>query len=263
MHGNKRLVAASPVPYLISKWLMQRIGGKTVSQSKNVTGNNDLAIQNSLETSRGNTVVAIISGIALLFSAYSLWETSLKSADLKMFVPSVIEYSAPYNNSNFEMISIPVTLINDGAQTGTVLHLNLDVTDPRTNKTKRFYSADFGVWSMERTRQRAYTSFSPLSLQGKATRSESILFYTRGPKEEPQQLIRATGPYEFKLTVVEARAEGPLAWLSGLFGPKEPVSVSFTRELPFYDARAFNDGTISMHSPDWAPSGSGSKNKSE
>ena len=116
---------------------------------------------------------------------------------------------------------------------------------------------------MERTRQRAYTSFSPLSLQGKATRSESILFYTRGPKEEPQQLIRATGPYEFKLTVVEARAEGPLAWFSGLFGPKEAVSVSFTRELPFYDARAFNDGTISMHSPDWAPSGSGSENKSE
>ena len=92
---------------------------------------NSLAIQGG-PRSEGSLVVAGISGVALLFSAYSLWETSLASSDLRLFVPPVIYYAFPYNNSNFEMIAIPVTVINEGAQTGTALHLDLEVTDPRT-----------------------------------------------------------------------------------------------------------------------------------
>lgn len=76
--------------------------------------NNDLAMQGNAK-SEGGLAVAAISAIALAFSAYSLWETSLKSSDLQIFVPPVIYYSSPYNNSNFEMIQIPVTI-----QEGTI-----------------------------------------------------------------------------------------------------------------------------------------------
>jgi hypothetical protein len=219
------------------------------------SGHNDLAMQGGLK-SEGGLVVAAISGIALLFSGYSLWETSLKSSDLQIFVPPVIYYSSPYNNSNFEMIQIPVTIVNEGAQTGTALHFDLEVTDPRTKQTKRFYSAEFGVWSMERTRQRAYTGFAPVSLQGHSSRAESVLFYTRGAEEKPEQLIREAGTYQFKLTLVAAEG-GSRNWLSSLFGSSEPPSISFERALPFYDARSFQEGTIFMHSPDWAASSSG------
>lgn len=211
---------------------------------------NDLAAQGGLK-SEGGLVVAAISGIALLFSAYSLWETSLKSADLQAFVPPVIYYSAPYNN-NFEMINVPVTLVNDGAQTGTVLHFDLEVTNPKTKETKRFYSAEFGVWSMERARQRAFTGFSPISMQGNSSRAESILFYTRGADEKPDRIISAVGTYQFKLTLVEARPSG---WLAGLLGPRDPVVINFERTLPFLDHRAFQEGTIFMYSADWTATG--------
>lgn len=210
---------------------------------------NDLASNGGLR-SEGGLVVAGISGVALLFSAVSLWESSLKSPDLRIFVPPLIYYSHPYN-SNFEMVSIPITVINEGAQTGTALYFDLEVTDPRTKETKRFYSAEFGVWSMERTRARAYTGFSPISLQGHSSRSESVLFYTRGPDEKPEQIIRDVGTYQFKLTLVEA--EGSSGWFGGLWS-SAPVSITFERTLPFYDARAFTEGTIHMHSPDWTAS---------
>ena len=197
----------------------------------------------------GSTLAAILSAVALVFSGYSLWDTSLKQADVRVFVPSVIYYSAPYQNSNFEMISIPVTLTNEGARTGTALQMDLAVTDPKTKATKHFYSAEFGVWSMERTRARAYTGFAPISLEGRSSRTEQILFYTRGEEEKPEQLIREPGPYSFTLTVTQAEDEGG-GWL-GSAGPAKPISVSFERVLPYYDARAFNEGTIFMHAKDW------------
>jgi hypothetical protein len=210
----------------------------------------DIAVHNAVAASDGSgRLAAVISAIALALSVYSLWETSLKRADLRVFVPPVIQYSAPYQNSNFEMIAIPVTIANEGAQTGTVLSMELAVTDPRSNQSKRFYSADFGRWSMERTRSGAYQPFAPISLAGRSSRTESVLFYTRGEQEKPDQLIRQPGPYRFVLRLDEASSDG-----AGLFDwlwHRRANALAFERELRFYDARAFNNGTLAMYAPDW------------
>lgn len=210
----------------------------------------EIAVQTSSGVYYGGLAATVVSGVALVFSGYSLWDTSLKSADLHVFVPRVISYAAPYQNTNFEMIAIPVTLSNEGARTGTVLDMDLAVTDPRTKQTKHFYAAELGVWSMERTQARSYTGFAPLPLAGRSSRTEQVLFYTRGDDEKPEQIIREVGPYTFTLTVTQAEKKG----LSGLGSPAMPVTVTFERILPFYDARAFNSGTISMHAPDWQTS---------
>jgi hypothetical protein len=200
-------------------------------------------------SSKGGRLAAIISAVALALSIYSLWVSSLKPADLRVFVPPVIQYSAPYQNSNFEMIAIPVTLANEGAQTGTVLSMELSVTDPRTNETKQFYSAEFGRWTMERTRSGAYQPFAPISLAGRTSRTESVLFYTRGEQEKPDQLIHDTGSYRFTLRLEEAISEdiGSLDWLW-----RRPLrALTFARELHSYDARAFNSGTLPLYAKDW------------
>jgi len=197
----------------------------------------------------GGRIAAIISAVALVLSVYSLWESSLKQADLHVFVPPVLQYAAPYQNSNFEMIAIPVTLANEGAQTGTVLSMELAVTDPRTNETKRFYSADFGRWTMERTRSGAYQPFAPISLAGRTSRTENVLFYTRGDQEKPEQLIRETGPYRFTLRLDEAA--GDSIGLVDRLWRRRPSTLTFERELRSYDARAFNSGTLPMYAKDW------------
>lgn len=189
----------------------------------------------------GGKLAIIVSGVALLFSGYSLWETSLKSAELHAFVPPVIQFAAPQQNSNFEVIAVPLTLTNEGARSATVLSMELQVTDPRSGQTKRFYAADFGRWTMERTRAGAYAPFAPISLPGRSSRTESVLFYTRGQDEKPNELIREPGSYGFILTLDLAES-------------KDKPTVRFERALLAYDARAFNEGTLPLYASDWRAS---------
>ena len=168
---------------------------------------------------------------------------------MRVFVPPVIQYTAPYQNSNFEAIAVPVTLTNEGARTATVLSMELAVTDPKTNATKHFYAADFGRWTMEKTRSGAYEPFAPISLAGRTSRTEQVLFYTRGEEEKPEQLIREPGPYNFKLTLEQAEEEGGFKLMG-----REPPSVTFERELRYYDARAFQNGTLPLYAKDWRSS---------
>jgi hypothetical protein len=204
------------------------------------TDPSDIASQATSGLEGGRLAVAL-SAIAMGFSAYSLWESSLKAADLHAFVPPVIQFAAPYQNSNFEMIAVPITLSNEGARTATVLSMELAVTDPRTKATKKFYAADFGRWTMERTRSGAYEPFAPISLAGRTSRTESVLFYTRGEDQKPNELFREVGPYQFMLTLDVAES-------------KEKPSVTFERALLAYDARAFNEGTLPLYSSNWQSS---------
>jgi hypothetical protein len=220
---------------------MRWIGGRHAGASNPA----ELAAQ-ATGTLEGGRAAALLSAVALAFSGYSLWDTSLKSAEVHVFVPPVIQYSSPYQNTNFEVFAIPVTMTNDGARTGTVLAMELAVTDPRTKQTKRFYAADFGRWTMEKTRSGAYEPFAPLSLAGRTSRTEQVLFYPRGEEEKPNELVRELGAYTFDLTL-DIAEEGDET--SKAKGPD--VHVTFDRELKFYDARSFQNGTIPMYAADW------------
>jgi hypothetical protein len=154
-------------------------------------------------------VSAAFSAAAVLFSAYSLWESRLKQSDLRVFVPAVIEYSAPYQNSNFEAI-------------------------------KRFYAANFGRWTMERTRSGAYQPFAPIALAGYSSRTEAVQFYTRGEDEQPPNVIRETQVYRFTMTLRDVANDR-----------RAPLTLSFERELRHFDARVFNTGTLWLYPTDW------------
>ena len=209
---------------------------------------NELAQQTATGVD-GNRIAAVVSAIALLFSGYSLWETSLRQADIAVFVPPVIQYSAPYQNSNFEMIAIPITLVNEGARAGSVLSMELAITDPRSGETKLFYAADLGNWSMERARSRSFTPFAPMSLAGRTSRTETVIFYTRGEDQKPNEIIRELGPYRMTLTL-EVAENADFGALDKLWR-KDAPRVSFERELKVYDARAFQNGTLPLTSKDW------------
>ena len=220
------------------------------------TGNEaDRIARDTASSVDGNRIAAVVSAIALAFSAYSLWDTSLKQPDLRVFVPPVIQYASPYQNTNFEVIAIPVTITNEGARTGTVLSIELAVTDPRTRETKLFYAADLGRWTMERTRTGAYQPFAPLSMAGRSSRTETVLFYTRGEEQKPSQMIREVGTYLFKLRLEEAEVDD-FGWFDRI-SPRKPAEVGFERRLLAYDARAFNSGTLPLYAVDWKSAISG------
>jgi hypothetical protein len=187
---------------------------------------------------------AVSSFVAVVFSAYSLYSTSLKQPELKVFVPPVIQYSSPYQNSNFEVFAVPVTITN----TGTVLSLELVARDAAKTQVKRFYSGHFGTWSMEKARSFQFKPFAPISMAGRTSHSDTVLFYPRHD-EKVMQLVSAAGSYHFTLTVNVAET-GELGWLDRWWR-KPATPAEFEMVLPALDHRAFNAGTLAMHQKDW------------
>jgi hypothetical protein len=181
----------------------------------------------------------IFSGVAVLVSGYSLWQTTLRGPSLKVFIPPLIRYASPYSNSNFEVFEIPLTVTNEGARTGTAVSLELDVTNPHTGNTKQFYSAGLGPWNLGKVRGEGLVPFTPFSLPGRASHSETVLFYAR-ENSRVTQVVEAPGLYTFALTLVTASR-------------KALKPMTFEMNLAFMDGRAFTSaaGTLPLHHPEW------------
>lgn len=199
----------------------------------------------------GGWLTTVVSGVALLFSIYSVYETSLRRPDLRIFIPAVIQYSSPYQNSNFEVFEIPLTVSNVGARAGAVLSFELEVTNPRSKETKRFYSAEIGRWTMTNARSGTFRHFAPLALAGKSSLSESVLFYPPRDEKVLQIADQKGGPYLFKLRMHTAVPEDlgliDRIWISA------PEPVVFQMTMPEIDHRTFEEGTLPLNADDYRP----------
>ena len=74
----------------------------------------------------GGRLATMISAAAFLFSGFSFYESALKQAELEVHIPPVIHYGRD-GGGKVELFAIPVTITNDGARTGTILSLDLEV----------------------------------------------------------------------------------------------------------------------------------------
>src|SRR3954452_21357847 len=134
----------------------------------------------------GKAAATIISGVALLFSAFSLWETSLKQADLNVYGTGVVAYERDLTADEyilpaggFEGFAVPITIANSGARDGAGLGLQLDVSNPRTGLTGRFeatYTADAAYFANTGAK-RPKTPFSALVIAGRSAWTGTVLFY--------------------------------------------------------------------------------------
>src|SRR5579883_663948 len=185
----------------------------------------------------GGLSAEVFSGIAVLVSGYSLWQTTLKPARLQVFVPPLIRYASPYQNSIFEVFEIPLTIVNHGAQTGTALSLHLEVANVQTGALKHFYSAGLGPWSLAKVRGEGLLPFLPLSMPGHTSQSAVVLFYAR-EDSHILQVVEGPGPYRFVMQLLTASDTSRLLPRNAKSRP-----LAFEMQLPYLDHRAFSQGT--------------------
>jgi hypothetical protein len=133
-------------------------------------------------------VTAVVSAVALLFSAYSLWETSLKQAELSVHVTGVVtyEHEAPaafYRDilpaGGYEVFAVPITIANSGARDAAILSLQVDAANRRTGLSARLvgdYTVD-GAYFASSGNRRPKTPFSALVVPGRSTWTGTVLFY--------------------------------------------------------------------------------------
>jgi hypothetical protein len=140
----------------------------------------------------GGWIPAVVSGIALLGSLYSMWETTLKQAAIDFYVSENIQYTRdPYGG--FDVLAVPVTIVNGGARDGAVLSLQITVKNLTSGKTETFksaYTADAqyfgGRDDVAQRIKRPKVPFAPLSVSGRGAYTGTILFYSREGGEKYQ-----------------------------------------------------------------------------
>jgi hypothetical protein len=94
--------------------------------------------------------------------------------------------------------------------------------------------------------------FAPISLPGKASTSESVLFYARAD-ETVEQVGADKGLYKFKLTLNTVFPED--LGVVDRFWLIKPAPVNFEMEMPEIDHRVFTQGTLPLHAPNWHVAG--------
>ena len=188
-----------------------------------------------------------ISAVALFFSGLSYYDSSLKSADITVYVPPMVHYA----RDGADVFNLPITIANDGARAGTVLSMILDVEnlDPKAErKSMRFRSAFLGDYP--RDDKAPLRSFAPMSVPGHGTVTETVRFYNMG--EMLPMLVVDKGDFRFTLTLNTAKAAGGFLddWMR-----KEPKPLKFDLSLPYFAVQhvAFQNGTLAMYNKDWQP----------
>jgi hypothetical protein len=197
---------------------------------------------------RGGWLATILSGIALIFSGFSYYDTNMRTAELSVYVPPMIHYG---RDGEADVFNIPLTIVNEGARTGTVLTMELDVDNLNAGadkKSAKFHSAFLGEYAEGSANSR---SFAPLSIPGHGTFSETVRFY-------PMQIslpyvVSDKGSYRFTLKLKVARPQLP-EFAERIFG-SETEPLTFELFLPGLAEQYLSEqhGTQAMFNRDWQP----------
>jgi hypothetical protein len=204
------------------------------------------AVQTALREARGGWIATAFSAVAVVASCVSVYVSTLQAAQLEVYLPPAFQYAMDGEGENF---TIPLTIANGGARSGTVISIQLEVRDAKTGATQRFYGAYLGenprTQSTPQVRQ-----FAPLVVLGHAVYSETVRFYPvervqRG--EERPRAVPAAGDYTFRIKLNTAAPPEP-SLLDRLQGRVQTAPVTVQMNLPVLDHR----GVMQMRSKDWA-----------
>ena len=186
-----------------------------------------------------------ISAMALLGSGVSMWETTIKQAEVRLHVSDNIYFTRdPWGS--YEVLIIPVTLANRGARDGTILTLSLDVKNLTTNQSKRFKSTStadanwFGSRDdVSANQRRPKVPFAPVSVAGRGAFTGTLLFY---PADDPEKkVVDSNSKIEMTLTAGVLSGTG---WLDRLLSAAPPPPVTIQAEVADYRVGILMSGYI-------------------
>jgi hypothetical protein len=206
-----------------------------------------VAVDTAVHGARSGWLSAAFSAVAVLASCVSVYVSTLQGAQLEVYLPPVFIYHMDGEGENF---TIPISLANGGARGGTVVSMELEVHNPKTNATMRFYSAYLG----EHPRLQATASvrqFTPMTILGHTVSSETVRFYpvTNPPEARndiSKRIVQGEGDYSFRLKLNTAAPSEP-SLLDRLQGRTQPAPITVQMTLPVVDYR----GLMQMRSKGW------------
>jgi hypothetical protein len=157
----------------------------------------------------------IISFAALLLSIANFYVTVYEQPILNIYAGCNWRYGRgmPGLGTDIEYFVIPVTIVNDGARTGTMLAI--DLTVEKNGSTKSF-PAGFIAGGLD---DKAQQMFAPIAVAGHASASSSIVFIQLARTDPPVFAnagpfhasfgFRPSAPVSFRLRLIDRLSASP------------------------------------------------------
>lgn len=147
--------------------------------------------------SEGGRWAVIISFIALIMSAFSLYETNLKRAEPALHIGGVIQY-AQDTLEPADVFIVPVTITNSGARDLVIVELRLRVA--RADWAAPVWTEMTGLYNGTNPRQDK-TLFTPISVPGRSAQTANILFYRdQAAGGAPGAIVNGNNEFRFCLS---------------------------------------------------------------
>ncbi len=184
------------------------------------------------------------SAVALAVSGLSLWETTLRQPSLKVYVGESMFYTRdPWGS--YEVLVVPITIVNSGALDGAVTALRLALTNADTGQSETFestYTAD-ATWfagsdNVTNRTKRPKSPFSAIAIAGRAAWSGTVLFYS--PEFKEKRVAEPRSRLSGQLTVTAPRSDG---WLDRMFA-SEPAPIKVAMTVPNFLPGALLTGDV-------------------
>lgn len=195
----------------------------------------------------GGWFATAFSAVAVVVSGLSVYISALQAAQLEVHLAPAFQYAMDGEGENF---TIPITIANSGARSGTVISMELEVENAKTKVTQRFYSAYLGEHPQMQARENLMIrQFAPMAVLGHAVLTETVRFYPVGlvrRDEGTPRIVSGAGDYIFRLKVNTAAPAEPTL-LDGLLGPAQPPVITAQMVLPVLDHR----GIMRLHGKGW------------
>jgi hypothetical protein len=203
------------------------------------------AVEMTAHKARSGGLATVLSAIAVIASCVSVYISALQGPRLAVYLPPAFQYAMDGEGENF---TIPITIANSGARSSTVLSMELEVINPKTNTTQRFYSSYMGEHPSTQSAP-SVRQFAPMAILGHSVVSQTVRFYP-GPAahrgEDAPRIVSGAGDYTLRLKInTAAPAEASL--LDRLQGQAQPAPITVEMTLPVLDYR----GLMPMRAKDW------------
>lgn len=198
----------------------------------------------------GGRWAVFMSFIALILSAFSLYETSLKQAKPAIHVGGIIQY-AQDTLQPADVFIVPVTIKNSGARDMMVLELNLRVA--RADWAAPVWTEMTGLYNGSNPRQDKML-FTPISVPGGSSQTANILFYRDSATDgAPGTIVNGNHEFRFCLTGRMAESED-----FKFLGELAPPRVGFDAEVRAFGREDLIAGrTVSLRVRNVKPSDAG------
>lgn len=147
-------------------------------------------------------IAVVISIVSFLISVIGFYVNSLKPAEIRLITGPYIRHVVDDVSLN-EAFFVPLTVVNTGARSGTVMAITLIVQHDESNEMRTYYGQYFAA---ESGNAELGGFFTPVSIEGNSSKSFTVAFYPLG--EENGNLFDTLGFYQFEVNATVTSMSG-------------------------------------------------------